>query len=76
MLSEKDFIILENSLANVFDWESENLEKDFVSYITSEIPTLTQDSVITLFNKFTSLNPIQRDSVSFNLQHFIQVHLD
>lgn len=72
MLTEKDYSIIKDSLANVMDWDSENLEKDFVSLITTEIPNLPQAKVVKMFEQFISLHPIQRDAIDFDFQAFIQ----
>jgi hypothetical protein len=72
MLTQKDYSIITDSLANLMDWDSENLEKDFVSLIATEIPNLPQDKVIKMFEQFICLHPIQRDALDFDFQAFIQ----
>ena len=75
MLTKEELNIIENTLANAFDWNSSNLEDDFVEFINSEIPNLKRDDLFLLIKKFTSINPIQRDSINFDLQSFVQKYI-
>lgn len=76
MLSKKEIAIIENSLANVFDWTSENLEQDFINFIHSEIPTLAPEQVETLLKRYCSLKPMEREAIDFNFEHFIRINLN
>jgi hypothetical protein len=75
MITQEEMRILINTLSNIYDWSSENLEKDFVSFIQSEIKTIPEDKIVNLFNKFESIPTLERESIHFNFESFIRNNL-
>jgi len=76
MVSKRDIEIICNSLANIYDWDSENLENDFILFIKSEIPHLERDRIEKIINDFERLPAEQKNSINFNYREFVESCLD
>ncbi len=62
--------IISNTLANIYDWESEDLKSDFIEFINSEYQ-VDKSKLEVIFDKFNSLSPLERDSINFDLNNFV-----
>lgn len=71
MIKESDCDILSNTLSNLYDWESEDLEKDFIQFVKSEIPHISDQDLKKLFRDYNELSPLERDHVGFDARSFI-----
>ena len=75
-MNPNDIKQIKASLSNIYDWESQNLEEDFVDFLAKEIPSLDRGKVRSLFRAFDQIPAKDRDSVSFNYESFIEKHLE
>jgi hypothetical protein len=76
MLSKNELDIISNSLANIYDWDSEKVEKDFVTFLKDEIPSLQEKKIESLFTAYDKLPVKEKMSLHFDYQDFITSHLD
>lgn len=68
-------VVISNTLSNLYDWESEDLKEDFVSFLHNEY-NIDKEKLSELFDQFNSLPALERDSVSFNLPDFVAKFLN
>lgn len=59
------------TLAGVYSWASNDLEKDFVDYILDLHPELSPDVALKVFRSFDQIDPIIRDDARFGLFDFV-----
>lgn len=71
MIKESDFNILSNTLSNLYDWDSEDLENDFIQFAKKELPHISDEKLKKLFRDYNELSPLQRDHVAFDTKGFI-----
>ncbi len=67
--------IIANTLSNIYDWESDDLKTDFVTFINSECE-IDSDKLGKLFDDYNALSPRIRDDISFDLNGFIKKELN
>ncbi len=72
MLTPFEAQIIINTLSNIYDWESENLEQDFCNFICKEISSIDHKLAKKLFNEFDQLSPIERESIHFDYNDFLE----
>lgn len=72
MLTPFETQIIINTLANIYDWESENLEEDFCNFICKEVKSVDQDFAKKIFSEFDQLNPIEKNSMNFDYSNFLE----
>lgn len=72
MLTQLETQIIINTLSNIYDWESENLEEDFCNFICKEIKTIDHNLAKKLFIEFDQLSPLERDSIYFDYNDFLK----
>lgn len=60
------------ALSNVYSWESANLEEDFADYVTELCPHVSRESAIKILKSFDQLDPVERDSATFQMTDFVQ----
>lgn len=72
MITENQILILTTTLSNIYDWESSDLENDFVEFSSEQLPGIPTEKLKALFQKFDSLNPKLRDDPYFELKAFVQ----
>lgn len=75
MLSKNELDLITDTLANVYDWESENIERDFVALLKHEVPLLQDKKIEALFIAFDKLPAKERMSPDFDHHAFIKNHL-
>lgn len=68
-------IIIANTLANIYDWDSENLREDFISFLYNEY-NIEKNTLANIFDSFDALSPLVKDSASFNLNEFVSNKLN
>ena len=75
MLSLKELDKISNTLANIYDWESNSLESDFINFLQENIPSLRNHELRSLFIAFNNIPAKERMSISFDYHNFIKNHL-
>lgn len=76
MLSNDALKLISNSLVNIFDWDSENLEGEFVAFLKHELPFIEERKLESLFLAFNKIPPKIRMSVDFDHEEFVRSQLD
>lgn len=67
--------IIANTLSNIYDWKSDDLKTDFVTFINSECE-IDSVKLSKLFDRYNALSPRIRDDISFDLKNFIKKELN
>ena len=67
-------LIITNTLSNLYDWDSEDIREDFISFLNTEY-AIDKEKLAEIYDSFESLSPLIRDSVTFNLNDFVSKQL-
>lgn len=70
-LDEEEIHFLSISLSSVLDWKSENLGQSYSAFVQSSHPGIPSDLCRFLLNKYLELQPVLRDSPSFDEFEFV-----
>ncbi len=68
-------VIITNTLSNIYDWDSEDIREEFISFLNSEY-AIDREKLAVIYDSFESLSPLVRDSVTFNLNDFVSKQLN
>lgn len=74
-MEQKIDVIITNTLSNLYDWDSENIREDFISFLNSEY-AINKEKLAEIYDSYESLSPLTRDSVTFNLNDFVSKQLN
>lgn len=69
-----DIEIIADTLCNVFDWDSENLEKDFIECLKENEIDISREAALTLIHRYLELDTKMRSSPQFDYNKFISSH--
>lgn len=72
MLNETNEAIIINTLSNIFDWDSENLEEDFCKLISYDLQIIDYDLAKKIFNDYNKISPIEREAIDFDYYLFLK----
>lgn len=75
MQNKDRYQVIASALADVYSWTSDDLEEDFANYITESCPDFRRDLAIRVLKSFDELDPLKRDSATFDLAEFVQREL-
>ena len=64
------------TLANIYDWDSNDLQRDFVNHITGLHNSVSKDMAIKIFNTYDNLPTNIRDDIQFDYNSFLADLLD
>ena len=67
--------IISNTLSNIYDWESEDLKSDFINFLHSEYK-IEESKLSLIFDEYNSLPALEREALSFDLNHFVSRYLN
>lgn len=75
MVSNTELTFLTTTLSNLYDWDSDQLEADFISFAAAHCPNVSTSKLVRLFRTFDSLHVRLRDDPRFELEEFIRAHV-
>lgn len=71
MIKPTEIEILTSTLPNILDWESDDIQKDFVHFVCEENEILSPEKASELLNRYLELPPLERDELTFDIEGFI-----
>ena len=74
-LKTKEINLIESTLANILDWDSANLEKDFSEFISKET-SLSKSKAKKVLVNYLNICPVVRCSIKFDFKEFINSELE
>lgn len=69
-MNQRIDVIITNTLSNLYDWDSDDIREEFISFLNSEY-AIDKEKLVEIYDSFESLSPLVRDSATFNLNDFI-----
>lgn len=69
-----DIEIIADTLSNLFDWDSENFEQDFINCLAENEIDISREAALRLFHRYLELDTKMRSSPQFDYNQFILNH--
>lgn len=64
--------ILIQTLSNIYDWDSDDLKKDFIDFMILEQSNIyNADELEKIFDTFDQLNPLEKDQILLFFNDFL-----
>jgi|GEM_PF-3980940 len=75
-MNSSEINVIIDSLQGCLNWNSEDLEKDFSSFLNQEIPTISKQEAETILQDFLNLPAKERSSVEFDYYKFLEKYFN